>query len=116
MPSMSGSVEASSLVGTNKASPRAWYMLLLLSLIYIIGTVDRVVLSVIVEPLKGEFSLSDAQLGFLTGFAYSIPYALAVLPSGWLIDRVNRCVLLSIAASLWSVPLNNLVLANRTCQ
>ena len=57
MPGMSGSVEAGSLVGPQKASPRAWYMLLLLSLIYIIGTVDRVVLSVIVEPLKTEFSL-----------------------------------------------------------
>lgn len=78
-------------------------MLALLSLIYIFGSIDRAVPSVIVEPLKAEFDLSDGQLGFLTGFAYSIPYALAVLPSGWLIDRFDRRLLLSVASAVWSV-------------
>ncbi|MCA8900517.1 MAG: MFS transporter [Hyphomonas sp.] len=78
-------------------------MLGLLALIYIIGSVDRAVPSIIVEPLKAEFGLTDGQLGFLTGFAYSIPYALAVLPAGWLIDRADRRVLLSVAAAVWSL-------------
>lgn len=80
----------------------SWYMLALLALVYIFGSIDRAVPSVIVEPLKQEFGLSDGQLGFLTGFAYSIPYALAALPAGWMIDRFNRRNLLSIAAVIWS--------------
>ena len=59
---------------------RSWYMLGILVLVYIMGSVDRAVPSVVVEPLKREFGLSDAQIGVLTGFAYSIPYALAALP------------------------------------
>jgi MFS family permease len=80
-----------------------WYMLGVLVLIYIMGTVDRAVLSVIAEPLKLQFHLSDKQLGLLTGTAYSVTYALAVLPMGWLIDRVDRRALLSITVAIWSV-------------
>ncbi|KCZ94266.1 MFS transporter [Hyphomonas johnsonii] len=96
-------ISAGPKAARKSASARSWYMLALLALVYIIGSVDRAVPSVIVEPLKAEFALTDAQLGFLTGFAYSIPYALAVLPAGWLIDRVDRRALLSIAAAVWSV-------------
>ena len=84
-------------------SERPWYMLVLLALIYIFGSIDRMVPSVIVEPLKAEFQLSDSEMGFLTGFAYSIPYALAVLPAGWFIDRFDRRKLLSITAAIWSL-------------
>ena len=80
-----------------------WYVLGLLVLIYIMGTVDRAVLSVIAEPLKIQFQLSDKQLGVLTGTAYSVTYALAVLPMGWLIDRMDRRALLSITITIWSL-------------
>ncbi len=80
-----------------------WYMLGVLVLIYIMGTVDRAVLSVIAEPLKLQFHLSDKQLGLLTGMAYSLTYALAVLPMGWLIDRVDRRALLSVTVAIWSL-------------
>src|SRR5882762_3849529 len=80
-----------------------WYVLGLLVLIYIMGTVDRAVLSVIAEPLKLQFQLSDKQLGVLTGTAYSVTYALAVLPMGWLIDRVDRRALLSVTITIWSL-------------
>ncbi|HWS61192.1 MAG TPA: MFS transporter [Steroidobacteraceae bacterium] len=79
-----------------------WYMLGVLVLIYIMGTVDRAVLSVIAEPLKLQFHLSDKQVGALTGTAYSVTYALAVLPMGWLIDRMDRRALLSITVAIWS--------------
>ena len=91
---------------------RPWYMLALLALVYVAGSIDRAVPSVIVEPLKAEFGLSDGQLGFLTGFAYSIPYALAALPAGWLIDRLDRRALLSATAAIWSL----LTMAGATAQ
>jgi MFS family permease len=80
-----------------------WYVLGILVAIYVLGTVDRAVLSVIAEPLKLEFHLSDKQLGALTGTAYSVTYALAVLPMGWLIDRVSRRMLLSVTIAIWSL-------------
>jgi MFS family permease len=80
-----------------------WYMLGVLVLIYIMGTVDRAVLSVIAEPLKLQFHLSDKQLGLLTGMSYSLTYALAVLPLGWWVYLVDRGALLSISVAIWSV-------------
>jgi MFS family permease len=80
-----------------------WYVLGVLTLIYLMGTIDRAVLSVIAEPLKLQFHLSDKQVGLLTGTAYSVTYALAVLPMGWLIDRMDRRALLSITVAIWSV-------------
>lgn len=80
-----------------------WYVLGVLVAIFMMGTVDRAVLSVIAEPLKLQFHLSDKQVGILTGTAYSVTYALAVLPMGWLVDRTDRRTLLSITAMIWSV-------------
>jgi MFS family permease len=98
---------ASPLVGTAEGGAAGglykWYVLGVLVLIYIMGTVDRAVLSVIAEPLKLQFHLSDKQVGVLTGTAYSVTYALAVLPMGWLIDRMDRRALLSITVAIWSV-------------
>lgn len=86
-----------------KAPPRSWYLLGILVLIYVMGSIDRAVPSLIVEPIKREFGVSDGQIGLLTGFAYSLPYALAVLPGGWLIDRFHRVRLLSLTTLVWSV-------------
>jgi MFS family permease len=80
-----------------------WYVLAILVLIYIFGSVDRGVISVVAEPLKEAFGLSDSQIGALGGLAYSLPYALFVLPMGWLVDRVNRRVLLSSTVTVWSL-------------
>jgi MFS family permease len=80
-----------------------WYVLAILVLIYAIGSVDLAVIAVIAEPLKQDFRLSDKQIGVLSGFAYSLTYALAVLPFGWLIDRRERRSLLSCTVAIWSV-------------
>ena len=91
---------------SNKATERPaykWYVLGLLVFIYIFGAVDRGVISVVAEPLKEAFDLSDSQIGALGGLAYSLPYALFVLPMGWLVDRVNRRVLLSSTVTVWSL-------------
>ena len=72
-------------------------------MIGLMGAVDRSIISVIIEPLKAEFHLTDKQIGLLTGLAYSGSFALAVLPMGWLVDRVNRRALLSVTVTIWSV-------------
>jgi MFS family permease len=79
-----------------------WYMLAILMLIYAVGSIDRLVLSVVVEPIKHEFHLKDAQIGLLGGLAFSAPFAIASLPVGWLIDRLNRRVLLGVIVAVWS--------------
>lgn len=89
--------------GEPRVDHRSWYMLGILVCVYIMGSIDRAVPSVVVEPLKAEFGLTDARIGLLTGFAYSVPYALAALPGGWLLDRLDRRRFLAFTTVIWSV-------------
>ena len=76
--------------------------LLLLTLIATVQFFDRALMVVILEPIKREFALSDAQLGLLAGLSYAAAFALAGIPLGWLADRTNRRNLLAVLLALWS--------------
>ena len=65
--------------------------------------VDRQLLSILVEPIKAEFALTDTQLGFLTGFAFAIFYTLVGFPLAKLADSGNRRTLIASVVSLWSL-------------
>lgn len=88
---------------TTPLAKGAWYTLVVLTLVYVSNSIDRTAMSILIEPVKAEFELSDSQLGLLTGLAFGLTYALAGLPMGWLIDRVNRTRLLAAAVAVWSL-------------
>lgn len=77
--------------------------LFLLTLSLLVSFVDRNLLSTMFEPLRLELRLTDAQLGFLSGMAFSVCGALFGLTMGWLTDRVNRKWLLTAAIATWSL-------------
>lgn len=81
----------------------AWYVCVLLGLVYILAYMDRYVLALLIEPVKASLGLSDFQIGLLIGPAFVIFFALAGLPIGWLADRKNRTILLTIGIAAWSV-------------
>jgi predicted MFS family arabinose efflux permease len=90
----------------NDSSPsrdnNPWYLLALLVGVYLSLSIDKMVISVVAEPMKREFGLSDAQLGVISGLAYTVPFGLAIMPMGWLVDRYNRRNLLIVNLSIWS--------------
>ncbi|QNA86617.1 MFS transporter [Sphingomonas sp. So64.6b] len=92
--------------GTEKTSsavqPGAWFALALLTAMTTFNQIDRRVASLVIEPLKHEFLLTDAQLGMLTGLAFGMIYALTSIPLGLLADRVNRSKLLALVVAVWS--------------
>jgi MFS family permease len=64
-------------------------VLVLLSLMYFITYVDRVNISTAAPAIKGEFGLSNTELGLIfSAFAY--PYALFQVFGGWLGDKWGR--------------------------
>lgn len=84
-------------------SPRyRWYVVIVLTLAYTMYTADRILLGVLLEPIKTEFGASDSQMGFISLMAAST-YALSIIPLGLLADRVNRRNLLFIILSGWSI-------------
>ena len=80
-----------------------WYGLILLTMINVFAQMDRVALAVLLQPIKAELLLSDAQLGLLTGPAFVLFYATLGLPLARLADRANRTRLLSICLLFWSL-------------
>lgn len=60
---------------------------MILTLVSTISFVDRYMLAALVEPVKAELSLSDTEIGLLTGFAFSAVYAFFGLPMARLADR-----------------------------
>jgi len=81
---------------------RSYYVLAVLAFVYMFSTVDRTMISVLAEPIKREFGLSDSQLGLLTGLAFAISYSIAGIPLGLLADRVRRTRLLAALVTIWS--------------
>jgi predicted MFS family arabinose efflux permease len=89
-----------------------WYALALLTGIFAANSIDRNVMAVVLEPVKGELQLSDAAMGTLVGAAHTVALALFVIPMGLLADRVNRVWLVSGLVIVWSALTSMGALAN----
>jgi predicted MFS family arabinose efflux permease len=85
-----------------RISGYSYYVVFVLAVVYTLSSVDRTLISVLAEPIKREFGLSDSQLGLLTGLAFALSYSLAGIPLGLLVDRVRRTRLLASLVAIWS--------------
>jgi MFS family permease len=64
---------------------------------------DRSIFGVLAQPIKVELKLSDSDLGFLTGFAFSAVLLAAGFPMARMTDKGNRVAILTICTAAWSV-------------
>lgn len=80
-----------------------WPMVSIFMVFAFMSYVDREVVSLIVQPLKRDLSLSDFQIGLLLGPAFGFFYALAGLPMGWLLDRFSRRWITTLCVAFWGV-------------
>ncbi|HMN43969.1 MAG TPA: MFS transporter [Povalibacter sp.] len=80
-----------------------YYAVWLLSSVYLLNMLDRTLLTPLIEPIKLEFGLSDAQMGLLGGMAFALFYTTLAMPLARLADRANRVNIISIAIAVWSV-------------
>lgn len=87
-----------------RAWPRpayAWYVVVILSLAYVLSYVDRTIMSIVIEPVKAQLHLTDTQISLLVGFSFAALYAIAGVPFGWIADRSNRKRLINFAVTVW---------------
>jgi predicted MFS family arabinose efflux permease len=80
-----------------------WSYLTILFLITTSCYIDRGVLTVLLEPIKHEFELSDRMLGLLGGAPFAICYAISSLPLARLADRTSHKNVLIGALIVWSL-------------
>jgi MFS family permease len=80
----------------------ARYALGMLLLVYAFNFTDRIILGILVPPIKAELHLTDTELGLLGGTAFALFYTALGIPIGWLADRVSRIWIMAISLALWS--------------
>lgn len=77
--------------------------LALLTATYFFSFMDRQILAILLEAIKADLKLSDAQLGLLSGLVFAIFYATLGLPIARLADRSSRRNIIAISLALWSI-------------
>lgn len=82
---------------------RAWYTVVLLLIAFVFSFVDRIILSLLVDPIKADLGVSDTAMGLLMGLAFAFFYTLVGLPIAYLADRHSRRLIVGIGVFLWSV-------------
>src|SRR5262244_2584002 len=79
------------------------YLLTLLTAILTFNYVDRTALGIVLQDIKVDLKLTDTQLGFLSGIAFALFYAVMGIPIARWADRGNRVTIISLTAAAWSV-------------
>lgn len=82
---------------------RAWWLVALLALAGVMSMIDRIILNVVVDPVRADLGLSDVQIGLLQGLAFGLFYATVGLPLGLTADRYARRWVVIAGISVWSL-------------
>ncbi len=103
--SQAASTAGSDVPGPTRSLHRIAYLPTVIFLFFLVNAfcaTDRVVLSVLVEPIKQELLLSDSQIGLLS-FAGAVCYALFGLIAGRLTDVWSRPKVLAMSVAIYGL-------------
>lgn len=76
--------------------------LILLMIVYAFNMLDRQIVTILVEPMKRDLSLSDGQIGAISGLAFALFYTLLGIPLARVADRGNRVAMIAVSLTIWS--------------
>jgi len=80
-----------------------WYTVWMTTLVAVMSQVDRGILALFVQPIKRDYHLTDTQVSFLLGFAFTFFYVVGGPPLSRLADRGSRKLVISCSLATWSV-------------
>lgn len=78
------------------------YVLVILTLVYVVNYLDRQILGILLPQIQKEFALTDADLGLLGGTAFAVLYATLGVPLAIIADRVNRRNVVAASLAVFS--------------
>lgn len=81
----------------------AWYAVGVLLLANVMSFVDRMILNLLIGPIRADLGISDTQVSLLIGLAFALFFTFMGLPLGRLADRVQRRRLIAYGVGAWSV-------------
>jgi MFS family permease len=82
---------------------RAWFVVVVLMVLYIFSFVDRMIIALLVAPIKAELNLSDTAIGVLHGLAFALFYTFVGVFLARLADTWNRTKLIAIGVFIWGL-------------
>jgi len=82
---------------------RRWVSLAILFFVTTSSYFDYYVLSIVLEPIKREFHVSDTLLGVLGGFSFALLYSVTALPIARWSDRGDRRTIITASLVVWSL-------------
>lgn len=85
-------------------SPRggAWGAVAILTAVAAFNIIDRMLPSLLAQPIKHDLLLSDTALGLINGFGFLLIYAVMGVPIARLADRGRYGLVISACLALWS--------------
>src|SRR3984885_4705783 len=81
----------------------AWYVVIVLTALYMLSFVDRTILSLLVGSIKRDLGISDTRIGLLQGLSFALFYTIMGLPLGRLADTRSRRNLIAAGVVVWSL-------------
>lgn len=81
----------------------AWYALFVFIIAATLAFVDKSIITLLVAPIRQALGVSDTGISLLQGLSFVLLYSVMGIPSGYLVDRMQRRKLLAIGIALWSV-------------
>ncbi|HEX4409461.1 MAG TPA: MFS transporter [Xanthobacteraceae bacterium] len=90
------------MADSTKPSRGRWYVLVMISVMYLITYLDRVNISTAAPEIAKEFGFDKVTMGFIFS-AFVWAYALFQVPGGWLSDRFGARKMLGVIVTYWSV-------------
>jgi MFS family permease len=96
-------VEGVSPTAREEVPAYSWYVLLLLTLVYVLNFLDRTLIYILFTPIQAEMKFTDLQLALLGTTSFVIFYTLLGIPFGRLADRTVRKNVIAGGLAVWSL-------------
>ena len=79
----------------------AWFVVIVLMTLYIFSFLDRMIIALLVAPIKADLNLTDTDIGLLHGLAFALFYTFVGVFIARLADNWDRTKLIAIGVLLW---------------
>lgn len=81
----------------------AWYVVGVLTFVYIFSFIDRQILNLLVRPIRRDLGINDTQMSLLMGLSFAVFYTFFGIPLGRLADSKSRRTIIAAGFALWSL-------------
>ena len=85
------------------SSKKAWYAVFILVIAFIFSFIDRIIIALLVGPIKQDLGIGDFGMGMLMGLAFAVFYTAVGIPIGRWADVFSRRWIIGIGIFLWSL-------------